>query len=153
MRSFFPFSSTLFTSTSDFVYIEGLGYQVNRHLAHAELCVRQMSTPIEVYGKDAFSFREQSIVVTIPFERLHNPQIKLGNKTGNNSPLNERRRQIFSEMRNNPNITTAQLMMLLRCAETTVENHIAYLRKNGYIERIGSRKAGWWKVKNSEDEA
>ena len=108
---------------------------------------------IEVYGKDAFSFREQSIVVTIPFERLHNPQIKLGNKTGNNSPLNERRRQILSEMRNNPNITTAQLMMLLGCAETTVENHIAYLRKNGYIERIGSRKAGWWKVKNSEDEA
>jgi hypothetical protein len=41
----FPFSGTLFTSTSDFVYIEGLGYQVNRHLAHAELCVRQMSTP------------------------------------------------------------------------------------------------------------
>ena len=108
---------------------------------------------IEVYGKDAFSFREQSIVVTIPFERLHNPQIKLGNKTGNNSPLNERRRQILSEMRNNPNITTAQLMMLLGCVETTVENHIAYLRKNGYIERIGSRKAGWWKVKNSEDEA
>ena len=108
---------------------------------------------IEVYGKDAFSFREQSIVVTIPFERLHNPQIKLGNKTGNKSPLNERRRQILSEMRNNPNITTAQLMMLLGCAETTVENHIAYLRKNGYIERIGSRKAGWWKVKNSEDEA
>ena len=38
-------SSTLFTSTSDFVYIEGLGYQVNRHLAHAEFCVRKMSTP------------------------------------------------------------------------------------------------------------
>ena len=107
---------------------------------------------IEVYGKDAFSFREQTIVVTIPFDRLHNPQIKLGNKTGNNSVLNERRRQILSEMRNNPNITTTQLMMLLGCAETTVENHIAYLRKNGYIERIGSRKTGWWKVKNSEDE-
>ncbi len=37
-------SGTLFTSTSDFVYIEGLGYQVNRHLAHAELCVRKMCT-------------------------------------------------------------------------------------------------------------
>lgn len=108
---------------------------------------------IEVYGKDAFSFREQSIVVTIPFERIHNPQIKVGNKTGNKASLNERRSQIISEMRNNPNITTAQLMVILGCAETTVENHIAYLRKNGYIERIGSRKAGWWKVKNSEDEA
>ena len=46
----------------------------------------------EVYGKDAFSFREQSIVVTIPFERIHNPQTELGNKKGNNSLLNERRR-------------------------------------------------------------
>ncbi len=108
---------------------------------------------IEVYGKDAFLFREQSIVVTIPFERIHNPQIKVGNKTGDKSPLNERRSLIISEMRNNPNITTAQLMVMLGCAETTVENHIAYLRKNGYIKRIGSRKAGWWKVKNSEDEA
>ena len=98
---------------------------------------------IEVYGKDAFSFREQTIVVTIPFDRLHNPQIKLGNKTGNNSALNERRRQILSEMRNNPNITTTQLMMLLGCAETTVENHIAYLRKNGYIERIHQKRPAW----------
>ena len=96
-------------------------------------------------------FREQSIVVTIPFERIHNPQTELGNKKGNNSLLNERRNLILSEMRNNPNITTAQLTMILGCAETTVENHIAYLRKNGYIERIGSRKTGWWKVTNLED--
>ena len=99
-----------------------------------------------------FTFREQSIVVTIPFKRIHNPQIGLGNKTGNNTPLNERRSQILSEMRNNPNITTAQLMIILGCAETTVENNISFLRKNGYIERIGSKKTGWWKVKNSGDE-
>ena len=107
---------------------------------------------IEVYGKDVFTFREQSIVVTIPFKRIHNPQIGLGNKTGNKTPLNERRSQILSEMRNNPNITTAQLMIILGCAETTVENNISFLRKNGYIERIGSKKTGWWKVKNSGDE-
>ena len=89
--------------------------------------------------------------MTIPFERIHNPQTELGNKKGNNSLLNERRNLILSEMRNNPNITTAQLTMILGCAETTVENHIAYLRKNGYIERIGSRKTGWWKVTNLED--
>lgn len=31
-----------------------------------------------MYGKDAFSFRENSIVVTIPFERIN----KVGNKVG-----------------------------------------------------------------------
>ena len=90
---------------------------------------------IEVYGKDAFTFRENSIVVTIPFQRIHNPQIALGNKTGDKKPLNERRRKIITEMRNDPNITTAQLRVILGCAETTVENNISYLRKNGYIER------------------
>lgn len=101
---------------------------------------------IEVYGKDAFTFRENSIVVTIPFQRIHNSQIVLGNKTGDKKPLNERRRKIITEMRNDPNITTAQLRVILGCAETTVENNISYLRKNGYIERVGSRKSGYWKV-------
>ena len=104
---------------------------------------------IEVYGKDAFTFRENSIVVTIPFQHIHNPQnadSKTGNKTGNKKPLNERRSRILAEMRNDPNITTAQLRVILSCAETTVENNIAYLRNNGYVERVGSRKNGYWKV-------
>ena len=35
----------------------------------------------EMYGKDAFSFRENSIVVTIPFERINKVGNKVGNKT------------------------------------------------------------------------
>ena len=49
-------SGTLFTSISDFVYIEGLGNQVNRHLAHAEFCVRKMSTPGEGKKKEKPDF-------------------------------------------------------------------------------------------------
>ena len=101
---------------------------------------------IEVYGKNAFTFRENSIVVTISFERIHKPQVSLGNKTGDKKALNERRSRIIAEMRNDPNITTAQLRAILGCAETTVENNIAFLRKNGYIERVGSKKNGYWKV-------
>ena len=33
---------------------------------------------IETYGKEAFTFRENSIVVTIPFQRIK----KVGNKVG-----------------------------------------------------------------------
>ena len=65
---------------------------------------------------------------------------------GDKKELNPRRSRIIAEMRNDPNITTAQLRVILDCAETTVENNIAYLRKNGYIERIGSRKTGYWRV-------
>ncbi|BAK47568.1 predicted transcriptional regulator containing an HTH domain [Clostridium sp. SY8519] len=101
---------------------------------------------VEVYGKNAYSFRENSIVVTIPFKRIHNPQFVLGNNIGEKRNLNERRSRIIAEMRNNPNITIAQLRVILECTESTVENNIAYLRNNGYIERIGSRKNGYWKV-------
>ena len=92
----------------------------------------------EMYGKDAFSFRENSIVVTIPFERI--------NKVGDKKPLNSRRQKIISEMRDNPNVTTAELHNILGVSETAVENNISFLRENGYIERVGSKKAGYWKV-------
>lgn len=100
----------------------------------------------EMYGKDAFSFRENSIVVTIPFERINKVGNKVGKKVGDKKPLNSRRQKIIAEMRDNPNITTAELHSILGVSETAVENNISFLRENGYIERVGSKKAGYWKV-------
>ena len=100
----------------------------------------------EMYGKDAFSFRENSIVVTIPFERINKVGNKVGKKVGNKKPLNSRRQKIIAEMRYNPNITTAELHNILGVSETAVEKNISFLRENGYIERVGSKKAGYWKV-------
>lgn len=97
----------------------------------------------EMYGKDAFTFRDNSIVVTIPFNRIK----KVGNKVGYKKELNARRKIIIiAEMRDNPNITATELHSILGISETAVENNISFLRKNKYIERIGSRKAGYWKV-------
>lgn len=97
----------------------------------------------EIYGKDAFTFRENSIVVTIPFEKVEN---KVGKKVGNKKKLNSRRQKILEEMRDNPNITTAELHQILGVSETAVENNITFLKGNGYIERVGSKKSGYWKV-------
>lgn len=49
-------------------------------------------------------------------------------------------------MRNSPNVTQSQLVNILGVSLTTVENNISYLKKNGYIERVGSNKSGYWKV-------
>ena len=40
----------------------------------------------------------------------------------------------------NTNITTAELHNILGVSETAVENNISFLRENGYIERVGSKK-------------
>jgi predicted HTH transcriptional regulator len=109
---------------------------------------------VETYGREAFTFRENSIVVTIPFNRIHQVGKKLGNKSTESvsvrKPLNERRKLILSEMRDNPNITKAELQKILRISGTAVDNNIAFLRKNGYIERIGSRRGGYWNVISDE---
>ncbi len=74
---------------------------------------------------------------------------KVGDKsTGNEKKLNPTRRLILNEMRNNPNITQLQLKDIVGIGETAIQNNISYLRKNGFIERIGSNKNGYWKVKD-----
>lgn len=50
------------------------------------------------------------------------------------------------EMRDNPNITTEELHHILSISETAVENNITFLKENGYVERIGVKKTGYWKV-------
>lgn len=107
---------------------------------------------IENYSKDAFDFRENSIVVTIPFNKNRKVGNKVGNEIGNISPvtrkhgLNATRKQILSEMRHNPNITKAELEIIIGISDTAIDNNIRYLKNNGYLERIGSNKGGYWKV-------
>ncbi|MCD8054098.1 MAG: putative DNA binding domain-containing protein [Lachnospiraceae bacterium] len=102
-----------------------------------------------VYGKEAFEFRENSIVVTIPFHYL---ETDLGNKMGNKNgeytiKLNPTRQRILEEMRNNPNVTGEQLALMIGIKKTAIENNISFLKKNGLVERMGSRKNGWWNVR------
>ena len=87
---------------------------------------------IENYTKDAFEFRENSIVVTIPFYSNRKVGNKIGNKVGNNLTrkhgLNDTRKKIISEMRHNPNITKAELVILIGVSNTAIDNNIKYLR-------------------------
>ena len=74
---------------------------------------------------------------------------KGGNKGGNNNHeygLNQTQVRILAEIRNNPNITKARLTELLGLGKTTIDRGVSVLKKYGYIERVGSRKAGYWKV-------
>ena len=105
---------------------------------------------IETYGKEAFTFRENSIVVTIPLQKIKKVGKKVGDKVGdkvgNKKGLNSRRQRIITEMRDNPNITTSELHQILEISETAVENNLTFLKENGYVERVGSKKTGYWKV-------
>ena len=108
----------------------------------------------EKYGKDAFEFNENSIVVRIPFNWINvmgdKAGNKRGNKPGNNEPMqinpNETQRNILKIIRDNPNVTKKQIQEMTGKGRTTVDNGIAFLKKNGFIVHIGSNKTGYWKV-------
>lgn len=102
---------------------------------------------IDSYGKDVFDLRENSIVVNIPFNWINNVGDKVGNKMGDKKFLNSRRKQILEEIRNNPNVTQAQLSQFIGIGLTAIENNIRFLKENRYIERVVSNKTGYWKVK------
>ena len=107
---------------------------------------------LRISDKSGFQFRDNSIVVTIPFNSIR----KVGNNVGNNVSdkntvtrkhgLNSTRERILSEMRHNPNITKAELVVLIGISDTAIDNNIRYLRNNGFIKRIGENKNGYWEV-------
>ena len=105
---------------------------------------------IDTYGKEAIEFRENSIVVKIPFNWINVVGNKVGNKVGNRKDkgLTNNRQLILQEIRNNPNITTVQLSKAINISETAIDNNLKYLKENGYIKRNGSNKTGYWEIIN-----
>ncbi len=46
----------------------------------------------------------------------------------------------------------SEIFAQLRISDTAIDNNIRYLKNNGYLERIGSNKDGYWKVIDQFDE-
>ena len=106
-------------------------------------------------GKDAVTFTETSIIVTIPFSRIStadsthaDPPSAEGRKEESNErgELNSRRKEILEIIGSNPKISKAELSEELGISTTAVSNNISFLRSNGYLERIGNTKGGSWKL-------
>ena len=107
----------------------------------------------DVYGREAFEFRENSIVVTIPFNKIDGETVdKVIDKTVDKvidktrGGLSEVNIRIIEEMRYNPGITQPQLAEKLGVGKTTIQKNISYLKKNGFIDRVGPNKTGVWKI-------
>ena len=86
------------------------------------------------YGEGAFDFSDNDITVTIPFNFI--------NEVGDKS-LNDSQTRVLAEIRNNPNITKPQLMIICHLGKTSIDKIISVLKEKGYIERIESNKSGY----------
>lgn len=104
---------------------------------------------VHAYGKDVFEFGAGYLSVTIPFNIIES------NKTLNSVPvtiskrgikLSDNQKNIIDMMRDNPNVTIAELAIKLKVTDTAVNNNIKFLKEKDLIERVGSNKTGYWKV-------
>lgn len=98
------------------------------------------------YGRSAFDFRESSIVVTIPFERVG--AAGAGMQTQAKRSYGNLDESVRAAMLDNPNVTKAELVQKLGASRSSIDRAVSRLRKAGAIERIGSNKAGYWAVNN-----
>lgn len=64
-----------------------------------------------------------------------NGLIQLGRKLKKSN-----RDRILEEIRNNHNVTNKQLSVIIGISKTVIENN--------NLERIGSKKTGYWKIKD-----
>ncbi len=100
------------------------------------------------YGKEAYTFRENSIVVSIPFNWINVMENrKAEQKEELKFNLSKNQERILSEIRNNPNITIPGLAEKVKLGKTTIDKSLAILKKEGLIERVGSNKTGYWHIK------
>ena len=93
------------------------------------------------YTNEAYTFEDNSILVTIPFNFINSMGDKVGDKTLNPSQV-----KVLAEIKNNPNIRKQELEIVCSLGKTSTDNIIKTLKEKGYIERIGSNKTGYWKV-------
>jgi ATP-dependent DNA helicase RecG len=67
-------------------------------------------------------------------------------KTTQENAQESTRNKIVELLRQNPKYTKADLMQILGKADGTIKEHLAKLKKEGKLKRVGSTKSGYWKV-------
>ncbi len=53
---------------------------------------------------------------------------------------------VLELLRQNPKYTKSDLMRALAKADGTIKEHIANLKKEGRLKRVGGTKSGYWEV-------
>ncbi len=96
---------------------------------------------VDKYGKDAFDIEENHITVTIPFAFI--PSMKQIDTKG----LSPTHNKVLMTLKDNPTITIGDISKICGLGTTRVSQIIKNLKETGRLERVGSRKDGYWQIK------
>lgn len=124
---------------------------------------------VEKYGKEVYKFRENTILVTIPFRWIH--VVDVGNapeeikKDGinfakikdknvshpenfdvNEETLQKSNQKVLEAIKNNKKITINELIEQIGLSESGIKRILRNLKKENKIKRVGADKGGYWEV-------
>ncbi len=140
-------------------FFSGESISVNKKLSEiflqlhiSEKTGRGVPKIVDKYGKDAFIFRANSIVVKIPFNWI-NIMGEKGSKRENKPTvvcesikLNTTQKKILSEIDQDPSITQEQLAAKIGLSKPAIEKSIRALKFRGALKRVGANKNGYWEI-------
>lgn len=130
-------------------FYKGITHTINKSLEkifsqfdYVEQTGHGVITILSNYGKEAFDINENYILVTLKF-----PFNLEMNNNSNISLLSKSEKSIYEAIRINPLITVEELIKVTNFGQTTINKTIKKLKELNLIERIGSNKSGYWKIK------
>ena len=132
-----PRNRELMRIFKDLEYVEHLGSGMERIL--------------NTYPKTVFQFLDNFIRIVIPFRNDEKVNIiaNISEETREETrkeTRKETREEILRQISVNPKITAKELASKIGLTSKGVEWHITKLKKSGKITRLGSTKAGIWKI-------
>lgn len=103
---------------------------------------------VEKYGRDIFKIGKQTIQIFIPInkELLETSHLKKQNDEQLIFDLNTSEKKVLEIVEKEPYIKLSQIVEVSNLSSRYVDKVISSLKEKGYIERIGSKKSGYWKV-------
>jgi len=72
-------------------------------------------------------------------------------REGGSSTLSKQEKEIVKSLQREPRLTREQLAELTGLSRATITRRLAKLRSEGFIQRVGSKKTGYWEVRKPRE--
>lgn len=106
--------------------------------------------------QDSFSTDQKAIISdqenlsadqeTIISDQVKNKLVLTDQENKGTDPITDQKVKIFNLIKSNPKITRYEIAKALNLHDSSVKRRIESLVSNGFISRVGSTKAGYWKI-------
>jgi ATP-dependent DNA helicase RecG len=132
-------------------FFQGISHPLNRQLQKimgqlgiVEQTGHGVPTIVKKYGKEAFDITNNHIIVTLRFS------FELQKAATSYDGLSSSQKKVLMAIGNRPTILTNELVSVCGIKIARVNQVIKELKDLGRLERIGSKKDGYWKVTDKQ---